>query len=100
MRRKPAKPVGWWKCYPVRGNGWNPYPTGSDDRPDSRFRVGVEVRLLGKPAQVRKVLKVEWHSIRREYSYIVETSAGSRFRPYWFAAQLAPAQNMPERSNP
>jgi hypothetical protein len=80
--------VDWWKCYPVRGNGWRPHPPGQDDQPDPRFPVGAVVRLLGNPARARKVLRVEWHAIRREYSYIVETSACDRFSPYWFSAQL------------
>jgi len=84
--RKTATPRDWWKLYPVRGSRL-PYPPGPDDHPDPGFAVGTSVRLRGKPAQIRRVLQVEWHWIRREYSYIVETSA-SRFRPYWFAAQL------------
>src|SRR5207249_37553 len=84
--RKKAAPGEWWKLYPVRGSRL-PHPPGVNDRPDPRFAVGVAVRLRGKPARVRRVLAVEWHWIRREYAYVVETSA-ARFRPYWFAAQL------------
>ena len=76
----------WWKLYPVRGRRL-PYPPGKDDRADPRFGVGAAIRLKGKPALVRRVLQGEWHWIRREYCYIVETSA-TRFRPYWFAAHL------------
>jgi hypothetical protein len=85
FRQKP-NPAAWWKLYPVRGRR-SPYPPGDDDLPDPRFAVGAAVRLKGKPAAVRRVLAVEWHWIRREYCYVVETSA-ARFRPYWFAAQL------------
>jgi hypothetical protein len=84
--------VAWWKLYPVRGNGWVPHPPKSHDRPDPRFAVGAAVRLRGKPASVRRVLGVEWHGIRREFSYIVETSAPTPFRPYWFAEQLVVAE--------
>jgi hypothetical protein len=72
----------------VRGNGWGPHAPGAAERADSRFPVGTTVRLRGKPDQLRKVIQIEWHSIRREYSYVIETSARGRFRPYWFAAQL------------
>ena len=83
--------AAWWKLYPVRGNGWVPHPQSPADRPDLRFAVGAAVRLRGKPALVRRVLAVEWHWIRREFSYIVETSAAPPFQPYWFAGQLAVA---------
>ncbi|MBM3982700.1 MAG: hypothetical protein FJ304_21000 [Planctomycetes bacterium] len=81
----------WWKLYPVRGNGWVPHVRSPADHPDPRFTVGAPVRLRGKPALVRQVLAVEWHGIRREFSYIVETTAAPPFQPYWFAAQLAGA---------
>lgn len=79
---------GWWMLYPVRGDGWPPHKPGPEDRPDPRFPVGATARLRGRPGAVRRVLAVEWHSIRREFAYVVETSATGSFRPYWFAAQL------------
>jgi hypothetical protein len=81
--------AAWWKLYPVRGNEWVPRSPSVADHPDPRFAVGVAVRLRGKPEQIRRVLAVEWHSIRREFSYIVETAAQQPFVPYWFAGQLA-----------
>jgi hypothetical protein len=90
FRQRPT-PAAWWKLYPVRGNGWVPHPPTAADQPDPRFPVGAAVRLRGKPALVRRVLAVEWHWIRREFSYIVETSAARTFRPYWFAGQLTGA---------
>src|SRR5262245_35016315 len=79
----------WWKLYPVRGCRL-PHPPGDDDRPDPRFSIGAAVRLKDKSALTRRVLEIEWHWIRREYCYIIETSA-LRFKPYWFAAQLESA---------
>jgi hypothetical protein len=93
-------PPGWWKCYPERGTGRRPRVSGPDDEPDPRFPVGATVRLIDKPTQVRKILKVEWHSIHREYSYIVETSTGNRFCPYWFAAQLVLVVQITQREPP
>jgi hypothetical protein len=44
--------------------------------------------LRGKPAAVRRVLSVDWHATRREWAFVVETSAPGGFEPYWFAGQL------------
>lgn len=87
--------MAWWKLYPVRGNGWTPHEPQPEDRPDPRFAVGAMVRLQGKPDLVRRVLAVEWQAIRREFSYIVETSASLPFQPYWFAGQIAAAETEP-----
>jgi len=46
------------------------------------------VRLIGRPARIRRVLKAEWHRHRQRFVYIVETSAPPPFEPYWFAEQL------------
>jgi hypothetical protein len=88
--RQKRTPDPWWKLYPVRGCRL-PHAPGARDRPDPRLAVGAAVRLRGKPDLVRRVLEIEWHRIRREYCYVVETSA-VRFRPYWFAGQLEVAE--------
>ncbi len=87
----------WWKQYPVRGSR-SPYPP--DGVPDPRFVVGASVRLRGKPELIRRVLAVEWHSIRREFSYIVETTAPLPFQPYWFAEQLLVVISNPTPEQP
>ncbi len=56
--------------------------------PDPRLVAGTLVRLVGKPAQARRVIKSEWHSHQRVYVYIIETTAPTPFEPYWFAEQL------------
>jgi hypothetical protein len=76
----------WWAHYPHRGVRY-PKPAGPHDRPDPLLQPGIRVRLRGKPLLVRRVLDVQWHWIRQEYVYIVETSS-QRFQPYWFAGQL------------
>jgi hypothetical protein len=85
FRGKPRS-TPWWQHYPVRGCR-SPTPRGEGHQPDPRLGPGTRVRLKGNPATVRRVLRAEWHSIRGEFAYIVETSA-RRFEPYWFAAQL------------
>lgn len=75
----------WWKQYPV---GSTRSPNAPFGDPDPRFGVGARVRLREKPALIRRVLAVEWHSYRWEFAYIVETTALSPFQPYWFAEQL------------
>ena len=79
--------MSWWKQYPWRGSRW-PRPIGPTDRSDPRLAPGVLVRLKGKPERLRRVLSSEWHWIRYEFVYFVETSARPPFRPYWFADQL------------
>ena len=76
----------WWMFYAHRGVRY-PKPPRPEDRPEPRLHPGAQVRLRGKPMRVRRVLDVEWHAIRQQYVYIIETSA-QRFRPYWFAGQL------------
>ena len=54
--------------------------------------VGTLVRLRGKPQRLRRIIEVQWHSIRWVYVYVVETSTSDRkrrFTPYWFLPQLA-----------
>lgn len=77
----------WWRSYPNVESRQPRQPT-PDDVPDQRLDPGASIRLKGKPDRVRRVLKVEWHSHRYQYVYIVETSAPAPFEPYWFADQL------------
>ena len=79
--------MSWWKQYPWRGSRV-PRPLGPTDSPDPKLAPGTFVRLKGKPQHLRRVLGSEWHRIRYEFVYFVETSARSPFRPYWFANQL------------
>jgi len=62
----------------------------SEPLPGARpvFVEGDMVRLRGKPDKKRRVLAVEWHRHRYKFVYVVETSAPSGFRPYWFGKQL------------
>lgn len=51
-----------------------------------KYKVGDIIRFIEKPERARKILKIEWHSHRYRWVYIVETSASDLgiFRPYWF----------------
>ena len=50
--------------------------------------------MKGKPDRTRRVLACEWHWIRYEFVYVVETSARKHFKPYWFADQLQVAEGV------
>lgn len=76
----------WWMQFP-KVEPRNPRECTPADYP--QLDVGAFVRLRGKPEQLRRVMKVEWHWHRYEFVYIVETSARSHFEPYWFYEQLA-----------
>ncbi len=70
------------------------------DHPDPRLAPGVEVRLVGRPERIRRVICSKWHSHRRQFVYVVETSAPSNFEPYWFAGQLAIAEQCDPPKSP
>jgi hypothetical protein len=78
----------WWKRYTNKKSRL-PYPQPAEARP--LLQVGTVVRLKGKPDRPRRVLEAQWHWIRREFVYVVETSARTTpyvFKPYWFSDQL------------
>ncbi|WP_146209622.1 hypothetical protein [Vitiosangium sp. GDMCC 1.1324] len=77
--------MAWWKQFPRRESR-TPREPGAGDRP--ALAVGDVVRLKGRPERVRCVLAMEWHWIRYEYVYVVETTAPGGFQPYWFKDQL------------
>lgn len=73
----------WWKRYPNKDaiggrDAW------ASETLDPRLTVGAMVRLCGKPAKARQVLRVEWHWYRHRYVYEVEVSGCA----YWFSDQL------------
>ena len=84
----------WWKRYRGAASG-RPQPPGPKNVPDMRLAPGTHVRLKGKPDRVRRVIKAVWHHYRRQFVYIVETSARRPFEPYWFADQLTPEGRTP-----
>lgn len=77
----------WWKRHHGAASG-RPRPSEPKDVPDMRLAPGTRVRLKGKPDRVRRVIMAVWHRHRRQFVYIVETSARRPFEPYWFADQL------------
>lgn len=77
----------WWKHYPSASDA-SDYRPEPEDGECPVFVVGDLVRLLDRPEIPRQVLAIEWHALRHEFAYIVETSAPQGFQPYWFAAQL------------
>jgi hypothetical protein len=79
----------WWRLFPRESRPSR--PRGPDDHPDPRFAAGAWVRLRGKPERARRVLSHDWHWHRQQFVYVVETSSLG-FEPYWFAAQLEPAE--------
>lgn len=86
-RVEPLRYRGWWVQYPQPSCAEPQLRPGPDQRPV--FREGDVVWLRGKPDRPRRVLAVEWHMHRYQFVYVVQTSAPSGFRPYWFAPQLS-----------
>jgi hypothetical protein len=78
-------PAPWWKHFPQTESRQYRGPS-ANDRP--ALRAGDSVRLKLRQEKTRRVLKVEWHSHRHEYVYVIKTSAAPRFEPYWFLGQL------------
>ena len=77
----------WWRQFPkIESRPCVAQSPG--DRPDPRFPIGSAVRLVGRSGRVRRVLRAEWHWHRRQFVFMVKTSAPGGFRPYWFAGQL------------
>src|SRR5438132_178647 len=85
--RAGRRPPPWWQRFPKRRSRL-PRDPGPGDAPDLNLPPGTLVWLRGKPDRPRRLLRAEWHAIRCQHVYIVETSAGARFAPYWFADQL------------
>lgn len=79
----------WWMSYPkIENRKIKPKPFG----PPPKYSVGDKIRFtIKKRERTREILKVEWHSHRYEWVYVVETSAtdlGKDFEPYWFEDKL------------
>ena len=81
----------WWRQFPAVESG-PCVPRSASDSPDPQLALGTAVRLVGRPEQVRRVLRSEWHRHRQQFVYVVETSAPAPFEPYWFAGQLVVAE--------
>ncbi len=83
----------WWMSFPhIESRPLIVQPFGAPPR----YNIGDVVRFKEKPKRLRKVLKIEWHSHRYQWVYIVETSAsdgGRYFEPYWFEEKLELCKN-------
>ena len=83
-----SRPGPWWRHYPGSA-GQVPLKPAESNKP--ALAVGTCVRLRGRPERLRRITGTEWHWHRREYVYVIETTASDlkkRFDPYWFLPQL------------
>lgn len=84
----PTNHIKWWKQFPQTELSRVPRQATFDDQPDQNLLPGTAVRIKGKPDRPRQIVRYEWHWIRYQFVYVVETSAPFGFEPYWFAEQL------------